>query len=90
MHPYLRTSHTCRLCHPALVQAVFQTFGFKFTCALTWVHTIFTLFGMRAFLAFGMFEPKQLPQLQLVPLAAAFVGYIVLNNLSLNLNTVGC
>ncbi|KAF5835056.1 hypothetical protein DUNSADRAFT_8000 [Dunaliella salina] len=37
----------------------------------------------------GLFEAKQLPPLKLVPLAAAYVGYIVLCNLSLNLNTVG-
>jgi len=37
----------------------------------------------------GIFEAKRLPPLKLVPLAAAYVGYIVLCNLSLNLNTVG-
>jgi hypothetical protein len=37
----------------------------------------------------GIFQYKKLPQLQLLPLAAAYVGYIVLCNLSLNINTVG-
>lgn len=73
--------------HPSH-QVVFATYGFKFTCALTWVHTLFTLAGMRAFLAAGMFAHKPLPQRQLAPLAAAYVGYIVLCNLSLNINTV--
>ena len=70
-------------------KAVFSTYGFKFTCALTWIHTIFTLVGMRLFLLAGLFQHKKLPQLQLLPLAAAYVGYIVLCNLSLNVNTVG-
>lgn len=70
-------------------KAVFSTYGFKFTCALTWIHTMFTLVGMRLFLMGGMFQLKKLPQLQLLPLAAAYVGYIVLCNLSLNVNTVG-
>lgn len=70
-------------------KAVFQVFGFKFTSALTWVHTICTLLGMRLFCRFGMFQHKSIPKLRLLPLAAAYVGYIVLCNLNLNLNTVG-
>jgi solute carrier family 35, member E3 len=37
----------------------------------------------------GLYEKKALPTKALAPLAAAYVGYIVLNNLNLNLNTVG-
>lgn len=44
---------------------------------------------MRLFLMAGMFQHKPLGQLQVFPLAAAYVGYIVLCNLSLNINTVG-
>lgn len=70
-------------------KAVMTTFGFKFIYALTLIHTITTLFGMKAFAAFGMFEPKALPKLSIAPLAGSYVGYIVLNNLNLQLNTVG-
>lgn len=70
-------------------KAVFQVFGFKFTSALTWIHTVFTLVGMRLFCKLGMFEHKEIPKMKLVPLAAAYVGYIVLCNLNLNINTVG-
>jgi solute carrier family 35 protein E3 len=70
-------------------KVVFAHFHFKFTCALTWIHTAVTLLGMQLFLAAGMFQKKSIPQQQLAPLAAAYVGYIVLNNLSLNINTVG-
>ena len=58
-------------------KAVFSTYQFKFTCALTWVHTLFTLVGMRIFLAAGLFERKVLPPQKMFPLAAAYVGYIV-------------
>ena len=37
----------------------------------------------------GLFETKALPLGALVQLAAAYVGYIVLCNLSLKVNTVG-
>jgi solute carrier family 35 protein E3 len=68
---------------------VFANFGFRFTVALTWVHTAVTWLGMRLMLRAGMFPAKILPPARVAPLAAAFVGYIVLCNLSLNLNTVG-
>ena len=70
-------------------KAVMTTFGFKFIYALTLIHPITTLFGMKAFAAFGMFEAKTLPKLSIAPLAGAYVGYIVLNNLNLQMNTVG-
>ncbi|KAG2438048.1 hypothetical protein HXX76_005660 [Chlamydomonas incerta] len=70
-------------------KAVFQTYGFHFTYALTWIHTVFTLVGMRLFAVGGMFQVKSIPQARLVPLAAAYVAYIVLCNLSLKVNTVG-
>eukprot|EP00210_Caulerpa_lentillifera_P005680 g5432.t1 len=68
---------------------VFQTFGFKFTTALTWIHTLFTLVGMRIFCRVGMFERKQIPTSKLLTLSGAFVAYIVCCNLNLNINTVG-
>jgi solute carrier family 35 protein E3 len=44
---------------------------------------------MRLFLIAGMFQHKSLRSRQVLPLAAAYVGYIVLCNLSLKVNTVG-
>ncbi|GFR52735.1 hypothetical protein Agub_g15287, partial [Astrephomene gubernaculifera] len=70
-------------------KAVFKTYDFHFTYALTWIHTLFTLLGMRLFAAGGMFAVKSIPQRRLAPLAAAYVAYIVLCNLSLKVNTVG-
>lgn len=69
--------------------AVFSVFQFHFTYALTFVHTLVTMLGMQGFLQAGLFEEKNVPKHKLLPLAAAYVGYIVLCNLNLNLNPVG-
>lgn len=45
--------------------------------------------GMQLFLRFGIFEEKKVPRSKLFSLAAAYVGYIVLCNLNLNINPVG-
>jgi solute carrier family 35 protein E3 len=70
-------------------KAVFQNYGFHFTFALTEVHTAFTLVSMLLLSRLGFFEVKSIPQSRLTQLAAAYVGYIVLCNLSLKVNTVG-
>ena len=70
-------------------KAVMTTFGFKFIYALTLLHTLATLVGMKVFAYFGMYEKKKLPKMSIASLAAAYVGYIVLNNLNLQMNTVG-
>lgn len=50
---------------------------------------VFTWGGMYCLAAAGFFTPKSIPADQLIPLALGFIGYIVLGNLSLKLNTVG-
>lgn len=70
-------------------KAVMTTFGFHFIYALTLIHTLTTMVGMQAFAYFGMFEKKKLPKFSIASLAGAYVGYIVLNNLNLQMNTVG-
>ncbi|KAK9830364.1 hypothetical protein WJX72_011308 [[Myrmecia] bisecta] len=70
-------------------KAVLSNFGFSFTYALTLIHTCTTLVGMMVFCRMGMFEVKAVPKRAVAPLAAAYVGYIVLCNLNLQLNTVG-
>ena len=69
-------------------KAVLTTFGFHFIYALTLIHTLCTLVGMRVFCTCGIFEYKRLTVVSVAPLAAAYVGYVVLNNLSLRLNSV--
>ena len=70
-------------------KAVMTTFGFHFIYALTLIHTLATLVGMKVFAYIGMYEKKKLPKMSVASLAAAYVGYIVLNNLNLQMNTVG-
>jgi solute carrier family 35 protein E3 len=70
-------------------KAVFSLYHFKFVFALTLIHTIFTWVGMSLLAGVGFFFPKKIPAHQLLPLAIGYVGYIVLCNLSLNLNSVG-
>jgi len=69
--------------------AVFSIFNFKFTYALTFIHTVVTMMGMKLFRKFGIFEEKRVDRMQLLHLAAAYVAYIVLCNLNLNMNPVG-
>ena len=52
------------------------------------MHTLTTLVGMRIFCYSGIFEYKRLSLVALTPLAGAYVGYVVLNNLNLQINTV--
>ena len=70
-------------------KAVFTTYGFKFVVFLTFIHTVFTWIGMNLFASLGFFTRKSIPQLKLLPLALGYIGYVVLCNVSLNLNSVG-
>ncbi len=62
---------------------------FTFVTTLTLIHTLFTWAGMVMLAKLGFFQTKSLSPLSVAPLAFGYVGYIILNNLSLNLNTVG-
>ena len=68
---------------------MFTIFNFHYIYALTCIHAITTCVGMYTFSYCGLFETKSLPSLRVMPLAAAFVGYIVFWNLSLQSNPVG-
>ncbi|GLC36795.1 hypothetical protein PLESTF_001309800 [Pleodorina starrii] len=68
---------------------VFATYRFHFVTTLTLVHTFFTWAGMLLFARVNFFTAKHLSPVAVAPLTLGYVGYIILNNLSLNLNTVG-
>lgn len=68
---------------------VLFTHGFHFAATLTLMHCIFTSLGMAVLASVGFFEVKRVPLARSVPVAAVYVGTIVLNNLSIQLNTVG-
>ncbi len=44
---------------------------------------------MSALAGVGFFTPKKIPAAKLIPVALGFVGYVVLNNISLQINSVG-
>ncbi len=50
---------------------------------------VFTWAGMSILGSVGFFTPKELPAIKLVPLAFGFVGYVVISNVSLEINSVG-
>jgi hypothetical protein len=74
--------------HPSRLRAPLTDVILSSRAALTLIHTLTTLVGMKLFAYLGMYEPKRLSKLSVAPLAASFVGYIVLNNLNLQMNTV--
>lgn len=65
------------------------SFGWTHVYCLTFLHTATSWAGMGIFAALRMYNKKQLPKAQVLPLAVAYVGYVVLNNLSLKINQVG-
>lgn len=68
-------------------KTVLTVLNFRFVYALTLVHVLTTLVGLRIFAALGFFERKPLPVRPLLSLAAAFVGYIVFWNVSLQVTS---
>jgi len=66
-----------------------KTHGFAFPVALTWCHTAFTAAGMAALARAGFFAPRRVARARSAPVAAVYVASLVLNNLSIQLNTVG-
>jgi solute carrier family 35, member E3 len=70
-------------------KAVLSVVRFRFTVALTCIHTVATWLTARVLCRLGIIKRKPLPRRAVVALAGAFAGYIVLCNVSLQLNTVG-
>ncbi|KAG9392368.1 Triose-phosphate Transporter family [Carpediemonas membranifera] len=63
--------------------------AFPFPTFITFLHFIFTFSGLALCAKVGLFHPKKLSMLAVLPLSLAFCGYVVLNNLSLQYNQVG-
>eukprot|EP00878_Enallax_costatus_P004629 GHUV01004874.1.p1 GENE.GHUV01004874.1~~GHUV01004874.1.p1 ORF type:complete len:387 (+),score=80.11 GHUV01004874.1:241-1401(+) len=70
-------------------KVVMSTYEFSFAVCLTWFHSIVTAVGMYAMAAAGMFTVKKVPWTKSAPVACAYVGFVVFNNLSIQFNTVG-
>jgi solute carrier family 35 protein E3 len=68
---------------------LFQNYGMAFSTFVTGIHFIFTYLGTLICQYLGMFEPKTLSHLDVLPITIAFCGFVVFNNLSLQYNSVG-
>lgn len=70
-------------------KAVFAVYRFPYPVYLTVIHTAFTTVGTHLMATGGVFEPKSIEWREVVDLAAAYVAYIVLGNVSIKMNPVG-
>lgn len=70
-------------------KVVMTTYKFSFPVCLTWFHSIVTALGMYAMAAGSMFQVKRVPWSKSAPVACAYVGFVIFNNLSIQINTVG-
>ena len=68
---------------------VLFTYKFSFVVTLTLLHSLFTAVGMRAMAAAGLFQVRPVAARHSVPVAAVYVGFIVFNNLSIQINPLG-
>lgn len=68
---------------------VLFTYKFHFVVTLTLLHSVFTAVGMAAMAAAGVFQVKTISWKHSVPVAAVYVGFIVFNNLSIQINPLG-
>eukprot|EP00871_Galdieria_phlegrea_P005496 jgi/Galph1/5948/GphlegSOOS_G4598.1 len=64
--------------------------GFQFVCTLTCIHFIVTFLGLVLCASLGVFKPKKLDLVATSRLALGNMGFVVLTNLSLRYNSVGC
>ena len=67
---------------------VYVHYGFP-NMTMTCVHFLMTGGGLVICQMFGMFQPRWLPLLKMIPLSMTFCGFVVFTNLSLQFNTVG-
>ena len=63
--------------------------GFPFATTLTVVHFAATFIGLEIAARYGLFEKKSIQLISVVPISVAFCGFVVFNNLSLQMNAIG-
>ena len=68
---------------------LFQNYGMAFSTFVTAMHFIVTSLGTFCCEWLGVYEPKKLNHLDVLPITIAFCGFVVFNNLSLQYNSVG-
>ena len=67
---------------------IYTHYGFP-NITMTCLHFVFTTLGLLVCRQLGIFQPKALPVLKMLPLSLTFCGFVVFTNLSLQTNTVG-
>ncbi|GAB1609722.1 solute carrier family 35 member E3-like isoform X3 [Argonauta hians] len=78
----------CSILIVLLNKLIYMNYAFP-NMTLTCIHFLVTSIGLFICQHLNVFQPKRLPLLDLLPLAASFCGYVVFTNLSLQYNSVG-
>ncbi|ORC92357.1 solute carrier family 35, member E3 [Trypanosoma theileri] len=68
---------------------IFEDHDFRGSITLTLIHFVVTFLGLLLSLACGVFEPKRISIIRVLPLSISFCGFVVLTNMSLLYNSVG-
>jgi solute carrier family 35 protein E3 len=71
-----------------LNKVIVGAFRFPFMTFITMLHFIATSIGCRICMSMGIYKPKKLNHLDVLPITVAFCGFVVFNNLSLQHNPV--
>lgn len=70
-------------------KVIFKVQNFPYGTLLTVIHFAITTLGLFACHMTGVFEPKRIEVLKIIPLCLSFCGFVALTNMSLVYNTVG-
>lgn len=68
---------------------ILHTYRFRYPVTLTCLHAIVTACSLKSMAVAGMFQPRSTPFVKAAPTAIVYVLFIILNNKSLQMNTVG-
>ncbi|KPI89737.1 hypothetical protein ABL78_1117 [Leptomonas seymouri] len=70
-------------------KVIFKVQHFQFGTLLTVIHFAITTLGLFFCHMAGVFEPKRIDILKVLPLCVSFCGFVALTNISLVCNTIG-
>ncbi|KAG5480625.1 hypothetical protein LSCM1_06329 [Leishmania martiniquensis] len=70
-------------------KVIFKQHAFEYGTLLTAIHFFITALGLFVCRLMGVFEPKRLPIIKILPLCLGFCGFVALTNVSLVYNSVG-
>lgn len=87
---YLAFNFMCTVAIVFINKAIFASFQFRYTTALTALHYVITLLGLEVLAAVDVYERRSSPMTPQLFVLSAVVGVApALNNLSLSLNNLG-